>query len=195
MPVAHLTRRMSLLLPFALAACGTEEPREFPPLSYDYLPQIQLDVGTVEIEQRFIPSGRPPDVSQLAPVRPVDALRTMAQERLRAFGTNGRAVFAIQDASLKRTGDVIDGSMAVILTIYRADGAQGGNATARVTRRNTGRVNSLRGTLYDMVKAMMDDMNVELEYQIRRNLREWLTTATAPETPVEQTPLETPPRR
>ena len=37
---------------------------------------------------------------------------------------------------------------------------------------------------------MMNDMNVEFEYQIRRNLKAWLTTSTAPAAPVEQAPLD-----
>jgi hypothetical protein len=34
------------------------------------------------------------------------------------------------------------------------------------------------------------DMNVEFEYQIRKNLRTWLTSDAVPPTPVEQTPLD-----
>jgi len=42
---------------------------------------------------------------------------------------------------------------------------------------------------------MMDNMNVEFEYQVRRNLRAWLTSAAAPDTPVEQKPLDLPAQR
>ena len=47
--------------------------------------------------------------------------------------------------------------------------------------------------LYDMTKAMMSDMNVEFEYQLRHNLKDYLTSPAAPDTPVEQAPLEQPP--
>jgi hypothetical protein len=33
-------------------------------------------------------------------------------------------------------------------------------------------------------------MNVEFEYQIRHNLKDWLTTSAAPDTPVQQAPLD-----
>ena len=46
-----------------------------------------------------------------------------------------------------------------------------------------------RTVLYDMTKSMMSDMNVEFEYQIRRNLKDWLTNGAAPGMPVEQAPL------
>lgn len=193
MPTPGLTRRASLLLPLLLAACGgEEEPQIYPALRYAYLPPIRLNVATIEVQQRFIPSGVSPDVTQIAPVRPADALRAMAEDRLQAFGSSGRAVFSILDASLVRHRDVIDGAMAVRLDIYGPDNARVGFAEARVTRQHTGDPDPIRKTLYEMVKAMMDSMNVEFEYQVRRVLRSWVTTGTAAETPVEQTPLGAP---
>jgi hypothetical protein len=189
----HLTRRHALLLPIALVACSEEAP-VFAPLSYDYLPPIQLNVATVEVEQRFIPSGVPPDVTAEDPAPPVEALRAMATGRLKAFGVAGRAVFAILDASLTRQGDVIAGSMAVSLTVYAADGNQAGFAEAHVEHNQSGDIDNLHKTLYDITKTMMDNMNVEFEYQVRRNLRAWLTTAGAPDTPVQQTPLDQAPQ-
>jgi hypothetical protein len=192
MPAASLTRRTLLALPLAMAACEGGDTGSYAPLRYDYLPLIMLNVAGIEIEQLYVPSGQAPDVSTLAPVPPVEALRAMAQDRLKAFGTTGRGVFAIQDASLVRRGDTISGSMAVTLTIYApaAMGPAAGFAQARVAREVSGRGGSLRSTLYDMVRAMMDQMNVELEYQIRRNLREWLVSTTSSPTAVEQAPLD-----
>jgi hypothetical protein len=191
-----LSRRAILALPLLLAACGDDEPPDtanaFPPLRYDYLPPLQLNVSSIEVQQRFIPAGVPPDVSASDPVQPVDALKAMANDRLQALGTTNKAVFAITDATLSRVNDVITGSMAVSLTIYDANNEQGGYATAAVERSHTGQVPDLGQTLYDMTKRMMDDMNVEFEYQVRRNLKDWLTTATAPDTPVEQAPLARP---
>jgi hypothetical protein len=191
----HLTRRQALLLPIALVACGEEEPVVFAPLRYDYLPPIQLNVATVEVEQRFIPSGVPPDVTAEDPAPPIEALRAMATGRLQTFGVTGRAVFAILDASLTRQGNVIAGSMAVSLTVYGADGAQAGFAEAHVEHNQSGEIDNLRKTLYDITKTMMDNMNVEFEYQVRRNLRAWLTTPAAPDTPVQQTPLTQSPQQ
>lgn len=187
----HLTRRLALLMPLALAACGEDEP-VFAPLRYDYLPPIQLNVATVDIEQRFVPSGVRPDVTAQDPEPPVDALKAMANDRLKAFGTAGKAVFAILDASLTRRGDVINGAMRVSLTVYGPDGQQGGFAEARVTQRQSRDVDDLRVALYNITKTMMDDMNVEFEYQVRQHLRDWLSSTGAPETPVQQAPLDQP---
>ena len=189
MPAAFLTRRLALLLPLALAACGGDEQEVFEPLRYNYLPPIQLNVAAIAIEQRFVPAGVAPDVSGQDPAPPIDALRAMASDRLQAFGTSNRAVFAILDASLTRENDVVRGAFAVSLTIYADDGNQSGFAEARVESRHSGRIDDLRSVLYDMTKSMMSDMNVEFEYQIHRNLKAWLTRAAAPDMPVEQAPL------
>jgi hypothetical protein len=191
MPAGYLTRRCALLLPLALAACGGGgEEQAYEPLRYNYLPPIQLNVARIDIEQRFVPAGVPPDVSNEDPVPPISALRAMAADRLQAFGTANRAVFAILDASLMRNDGVIRGAFAVSLTIVGDNGAQLGFVEARVQGGHTGPVENLRSVLYDMTKSMMNDMNVEFEYQIRRNLKSWLTNAVAPAAPVEQAPLD-----
>jgi len=192
MPPGYLTRRFSLLLPLALAACGGGEDRVFEPLRFNYLPPIQLNVAAIEIEQRFVPSGVAPDVSGQDPVPPITALRAMANDRLQAFGTSNRAVFAILDGSMTRNSDVVRGAFAVSLTIYGDGGDQRGFAEARVESRRSGPIDDLRPVLYDMTKSMMDDMNVEFEYQIHRNLKSWLTSAVAPDMPVQQAPLDGP---
>jgi hypothetical protein len=195
MQAGHPTRRFVLLLPLALAACGGDDEPIYEPLRYNYLPPIQLNVASVAIEQRFVPAGVAPDVSNLDPVPPVDALKAMANDRLQAFGTSNKAVFAILDGSLTRDGDVVIGSMTVALTILDDNGTQLGYAEARVQSRHTGETNHIRPVLYDMTKSMMSDMNIEFEFQIRRNLKDLLTTGAAPGAPVEQAPLDQPPPR
>jgi hypothetical protein len=196
MQAGYMTRRSALLLPLVLAACGGEEEEQvFEPLRYNYLPPLQLNVASIAIEQRFVPSGVDPDVSNQDPVPPIEALKAMANDRLQAFGTANKAVFAILDASLVRQNDIVTGSFAVSLTILDDPGTQLGFAEARVQSRHTGRIGDIRPVLYDMTKAMMSDMNVEFEYQIRHNLKNYLTEAVAPDTPVEQAPLEQSPGR
>jgi hypothetical protein len=182
---------MALLLPVILAACSSEEDfSAFAPLHYDYLPPISLNVAAIEIRQQFFPSGARPDVTSQDPAPPVTALKTMAQDRLKAFGTSGRAVFAIIDASLTQRGDTIDGSMLVSLTIVADDGHPLGVARAQVNRHDSGSSGGLRRTLYEFTKAMMDTMNIEFEYQVRNTLKAFLIEPAAPEAPVQQAPLD-----
>ena len=192
MQSGYLTRRLALLLPFALAACGGEPAESFPPLRFNDLPPIQLNVSSIDIEQRFFPSGMDPDVSKKAPVPPIEALKAMANDRLQAFGTANKAVFAILDGSLTRENDVVTGSFAVSLTILDDNGGQLGFAEARVQSRHVGHFHDIRPVLYDMTKTMMNDMNIEFEYQIRHNLKAWLTDGAAPDMPVQQAPLDQP---
>jgi hypothetical protein len=194
MRTGHLTRRFVLTLPLSLAACGGEPEPVYEPLRYNYLPPLQLSVTSIEVEQRFIPAGVPPDVTSQDPVAPIDALKAMANDRLQAFGTANKAIFAILDASITRENDTVTGSFAVSLAILDDSGAQTGFAEARVQSRHSGRIKDLRPVLYDMTKSMMNDMNIEFEYHIRRSLKAWLTSTVAPDTPVEQAPLEQPPR-
>ena len=187
-----MTRRAALLLPLLLAGCGSREKRTFPPLRYDHLLPLQLNVAAIAIEQRFAPSNASPDVSQYAPVSPLRALRTMAEDRLQALGSGGQATFIIQDASLTRRRDTLSGSFAVQLDVRGAPGALGaptGYARAQVSGSYTGDLGDLSGPLYDLTKDLMDRMNVEFEYQVRRSLAAWLVPAGANRAPVEQQPL------
>lgn len=193
MPAVRLTRRSSLLLPFLLAACGDDTPRNFPPLRYDYLKPIDLAVKTVDIELRTGGS----DLGREAPANPLEVLRQMGEDRLKALGNAGRAVFSISEASLTRDDDSVVGVLNAKLEIFGDDGQRAGFAQAQVTRTHTGRISDKQQLLYDMVSGMMNDMNVELEHQIRTQLKQWLAESAPPAVPdaVESTPLTPPPGR
>ncbi len=129
-----LTRRASLLLPLMLGACGGDEAAtSFPPLRYDYLTPLRLNVATIQVEQRFVPSGVAPDVTQFAPVPPLSALRAMAEDRLQALGSADRAVFIIQNASLVRRRDTVTGNLSVELDIYNTPTTRAAFAQASVS--------------------------------------------------------------
>ena len=180
-----------------LLACSGPPPPEpvYAPPTYSYLNPLRLDVGTVEVVDDWTPG--PDDVGVFSPVRPLDALHRMAADRLGDGGSAGRAVLRIENASIRRTGDRLMGDLVVRLEIIGADGAPRGFATAEVTR--TALLpdqDMLRQTLYALTNDMMRDMNVELEYQVRRSLGRWLV-GTAPAgaalpAPVEQQPLPPP---
>jgi hypothetical protein len=192
-PLRHAV--LTLLLPLVLAGCGGGHARDYPPLTYDYLPQIRLNVASVEIDDRFVPAGHD-DVTANSPVKPVTALKQMAQDRLKPFGNAGRAVLVIKDASLQKTRDEVIGTLSVELDVYASDNKRAGFAIADVAQKRTGDIGDLRGALYDMTKLMMDRMNVELEYQVRRSLRDWLLTGNPTSTPlpVQKQDLEPPPQ-
>lgn len=188
--LTKLPRRAALLLPWAVAACGGEaSSRPMPPLRYDYLTPLRLNVAAVDVGDAPPPSP----VEALSPAPAGATLRQMALDRLAAGGISGRAAFVIDQAQVGQSPGGLSGLLAVHLDILGADGARAGFAEARVSRSSTAD-GDLRGALYDLTRQMMDDMNVELEFEIRRSLRDWLQdpTAAPPPAPVEQQDLPSP---
>ncbi len=171
-----ITRRTVLLLPLLAAACADEEaaPRSFPMPSYSYLTPIRLNVASVSVEDRSAPGSN--SLESLSPLRPADALRQMANDRLFAAGSAGRAVFVINQASLTRSDGGIDGVMAVHLDVYADATSRAGYAEARVARHRTSTDmdEDPHRVLYNFTLQMMQDMNVEFEFQVRRSLKDWL---------------------
>ncbi len=171
-------RRLSLFAPLCaallLAACSdAPAPRtDFPALSYSYLPVLRLSVSSLTVKNQAPIEAN--DFSPQSPTLPVDSLGLMATQRLQAAGTSGTAVFVIDRASLIRTDTGIVGNFAVHIDVQSSDHQHVAFASARVSRTYTGDVTDLRGTLYDMTKQMMDDMNVEIEVQVKRTLTDWL---------------------
>ena len=199
-------RRLLLLLPLLAACASGDEPRSYPLPSYSHLTPLRLNVASIEVDDRSAPvSGD--QVAALSPLRPADALKQMAQDRLTVGGSGGRAVFVIDQADVRRGGAGLDGRMAVHLDIYAGGEQRVGFAEAQVVRRrvSTDMGEDPRAVLYDFVAQMMDDMNVEFEFQVRRSLKEYLqdTAGAAPlpppvqaedlAAPVRATPVPAPP--
>lgn len=191
------TRRALVLLLGAactLAGCGDDSPRlrtSFPPLRYDYLTPIRLNVASLEVRDE---AAGPPDIGASLPVPPAQALRSLAEDRISAAGASGKAVFLIDQAAIVPEGRGLLGSLAVRLEV-QGDGASAGFAEARVTRRVSGTGGDPRGAAYDLLRQMMDDMNVEFEFQVRRSLRDVLQSTAPnapPPAPVEQQELSPP---
>ena len=192
-----LSRRTLLLLPLAAAACTESTPprTSFPPLRYDYLNPIGLNVATIDATTRASAGGGADDITASAPIDLPAALQAVGADRMKAWGTAGRAEFVITEAALYRRSGGYEGALSVELDIYPAASNQrAAYAEARVFRRIENDSDDVRGTLYDLEKQLLDAMNVELEFQIRRNIRDWLVAApNATPAPVSAQPLPLPP--
>lgn len=204
MTASRVTRRVALStltmsapvsalgLPGLLAGCGGRaRPVSFAPMGWDYLPRLKLNVAAIDINAAWTSRAGNRERGFLAPTPPVDALRRMAMDRLIPAGASGRAVFIIDDASIVQVRDTYQGVFAVHLDVSTSDGTRSGYAEARVLRTRTidnDSPDGVRAGLYDMVRQMMTDMNVEFEFQVRHSLRDYLQT-TEPAAP-EQGPVE-----
>ena len=179
----------------ALSACETAptEPA-FPELSYSHLPAMRLDVRTVEIVPEYQPPATPPHVEHLFAVKPIDAVRRWAGERLAASGAAGVARVVIKRASvvevpLKRTTGVrgwlttdqterYDGVIEVAIDIHDGNGRTRGEVSSRVQRSRTVpediSLHDRETMWFQLTEAMMNDLNAALETQIRSHLRAML---------------------
>lgn len=204
-PRAMIARRLQhlavLVVALLLAGCGGEPPPpDYSKPNYDHLVALNLMVGRVDIDASWAPRGAGRRVEFLAPVTPRDALRRMAEDRLVAVGTTGHVVFTIEDASIVRGARHYEGALAARLELLDDEGKQLGKVGVRVLQlRPVGEESAaaVRDDLYAFVRDLMAEMNVELEFQTRRALRDFLqvTRPTAPETgPVETQSLDAPPK-
>ena len=168
-----------------LAGCAERVAPVFEPLDFDYLTKIKLDVASVDIDDGWVPSGGAQQVGHLAPTRPTVALRNMAATRLLPGGSQGRAVFTIEDASIIRQRGTYVGRFAVRLDLFTADNQPNGTVSAQVDGRRPVSDDddiSVRTDLDALVTRMMGGMNVEFEFQLRQALKAQLQT-TSPDAP------------
>ncbi len=179
---------LALLLPLAACAGGeTAAPQSFAPLSYAYLTPLHLDVANVVVDDQAAAQDGS-DVAARSPVPPAQALAQMARDRIFPGGGTGEARFVIDQASIERRGDHLDGRLAVHLDL--AGAGRSGHAEAQVSRSTVGGEGDLQARLYALTKQMMDDMNVEFEYQVRHSLQAWLQAQGDTLAPVAAQPLD-----
>ncbi len=201
-------RRAALAGLLATAACGGREqplPASVPPVgppSYAYLLPLRLAVGRIEIVPQSDAAATrtmPP-----APLSPANVVSAMAQDRLSAAGGPGSARFRTLVATLTResagAGGVFTTAterltcvMRCRLEILSDEGAPAGFAEAEVRRtatRPAGSPAERAQAAEEIVRLAGSDLNVEFEYQLRRNLRSVLRAAPSPDAPAAPAPDE-----
>lgn len=182
-----------LIIAMAVGGCETSPAgRRFPELTYAHLGKIPLDVARIDIADEYQEPLRPPNVDHLFPTPPERAMRRWATDRLTATGTPDRyARFVIQDAKvieteLPRTRGVrgafttdqtqrYDLTLSAAIEIREERGDyRSGYATASTSRSRTVAeditVNDRERIWFEMLEQAMNDLNAELERQIRGNL-------------------------
>lgn len=187
-------RRLLLLAPLALAACGggdepppAKKPASRPPLRYGYLPPIRLNAAKLETSDESGASGGEDSVAP--PIDLTDTLFRLARDRLKPVAKTGVARFQVQTASLTRDKDTLRGTISVRLDIREETSGDAAYAEARVTGSAPIGAAGEQDAAYDLVKSLMDDLNVELEYQIRKELRAWVVAPVA-DTPAQAKPAK-----
>jgi hypothetical protein len=174
---------------FLAAACTTPpESPDFPVPRYTEKPPIKLDVADIRVQQSYEPPLKAPNVEHLVPLRPADAARQWAQDRLEAVGETGTATLDIVDASVTQKGVETEGGIGGWLTTepearYTAS-MELAMRIERPTDSGSARVRGVRGTgvlegssiherekvVYRLVKNLMDDLDGQMQTTLTDSL-------------------------
>jgi hypothetical protein len=179
-----MRRAVAFGLAMGLAACGGPPPPPvvYKPLDYSYLPPITLRVATVNVSNIYVPDPGAATLIGQDPEPPATALLAVATRRLIGNGTPGTADFTVENASIEPVGGNLVGTLTARLDVKSADGRRNGFTEASVSHSQTAPDSDAtpadwQAALYGMTKALMDSMNVQLQYQIQRNLGDWVVYA------------------
>lgn len=171
-----------------LAACSMDDPtNRFAQLTYQHRPDINLDVGEIQIEQAYVTPGQPPNVDHRFPVQPKDAAVRWAQDRLVARGDRLAFRYIVREASAIETPLPVSGGVSGMLTTDQSeryelhlvvemqvlDGRQiQGNATAEARRSITvaedSSLSEREEVWYRLTEETMRDLDLQLEETIRK---------------------------
>ena len=181
-----------LVLLGVLAAACTVAPtqNQWPEITYKHRPPLRFDVGQVVIDKRYSEPLAPPNVEHLIPVSPATLAQQWARDRLVAAGSVGRLVYTIVDASVVEkpldTKSGIEGlftvdqseryeaHLAVQVHLEDIPGLARASVTAEAERWVTvpedATLNEREATLFVLSKALMNDLDVELEKALLQNM-------------------------
>jgi len=189
-------RLVPAVLAVAFAAgCDTILPlNAFPDLRYNHLAPIRLDAVRVDVVEEYKSIGARPYVEHEFPQRPAAVAARWATDRLHAVGTSNIVRVTILKGSvvevpLARTSGVkgvftidqsekYDGALSVRIEIIGPDGRQLAYVTSQATvSRSVSEDITLADrekTWFRMTEAMMNELNLSLERQIREHFKSWL---------------------
>ncbi|MDY0882225.1 hypothetical protein ACFPL7_21795 [Dongia soli] len=182
-------------LPLLAAACSSPPPApQLPPLTYNALPPIRLDVAQVQIDQSYQAPGTAPHIDHLFPQIPAQVAAQWARDRLQAAGQSGQAVYTVTDASATDTvlprpqsfsamltdeqSNRYDLNIAVRLQVTSGDGTRHGavqvsaNRSQTVSEKTTPEQREV--VWYQLTQQTMNDLNVKLERDIGAHLAGFL---------------------
>jgi hypothetical protein len=171
----------------ALAAgCSSPPPpQSFAPLNYSYLPPIVFKVANLTVANNYVPTPNEATLIGEDPEPPATALLAMLNHRIVASGAPGTGTVTIEVASIDQAGGNLTGAMTVDIHLVSADGRSTGFTEATVSASHTApdsdaSQNDVQAALYDLTKQLMDNMNVQLQYQVQHNLGPWLSWSSTP---------------
>jgi hypothetical protein len=182
--------RLAFVFPLlgALAAgCAVDDPgNRFAGLTYEHLPDINLDVGEIQVEQAYKATTEAPNVGHRFPVPPKDAAVRWGQDRLAAKGNRLTFRYIVRHASaievelpksqgvtgLLTTDQSERYEVNIVIDMQILDGRQvQGTASAEARRSVTVpediTLNEREKVWYKLTEDTMNDLNDQLEETIK----------------------------
>jgi hypothetical protein len=168
------------------------------------LPPISLRVASVNVQNVYVPSADDATLIGEAPEAPANALLDMLNRRLIPSGAPGTATVTVEMASLDETGGNLTGTLSVRVDLTGPRGATGfteANVSHTQAAPDSDAPEDMRAALYGLTKNLMDQMNVQLQYQLQHDLAPWVVyntgaaaaaVGTAPGSGIVATPLPGP---
>jgi hypothetical protein len=188
-------RAAAVVLTGLLVACaGGYETFQPPPLDFSKNPPLRLAVDRVTVQSAYRPQDDPPFIDNQMPLKPEDAIRLLLDHRLVAVGGPGAVQAVILDASVKEQPLETQSGVRGFFTTESAVRLEG-RFQVRVDRLNpAGEVVSSVSTAvvrtrsipegaafverqkigYELVRELLDDLDVALAANIRANFGEIL---------------------
>lgn len=188
-------RLAAVVLALAVAACDMPAPQQqMPQLTYSHLKAFRLDVGRLELVDEYRPPLRAPNVEHLMPVSPEAAAKRWAQDRLQPMGRAGTARFIIRNAAVTETPLKVDAgvsglfkkqqetryeaSLEVVFQILDERQFPKSEVVARAARSRTVpegiTLNDRDRVWYDMVEALVQDINQQMDGLVGQYMAPWL---------------------
>jgi hypothetical protein len=174
-----------------LVACESAPPQRptFADIRFTDQPPIRIDAAGVDIERVFRSTLQAPYVEHLFPVTPERAMESWARDRLQASGTDRRVRVRIIDASVKevelpRTTGIsgafttdqaqrYDATAEMSVDLMNDRGFPERSVSAKASRSRSVpeniTPNDRERAWYELTRALMADLDAELERQIRAN--------------------------
>jgi hypothetical protein len=178
-----------------VAGCAAEVQKPgFPQISFAHLQPISLNVARVEVENRYVSPAARPNVEHEFPVSPAAVAMNWGRDRLRTAGASGVARVVVRRASvvevpLKRsegvkglfTRDQSERYDAVIDMMAEIRDKAGNvrvtvESTAKRSRTVSENISPIKRekVWFEMTEAMMSDLNMALENQMRIHMKDWI---------------------
>ncbi len=173
-----------------LAACAIDAPRpRIDDIRFTDKTPFRLNVARIDIVDDYRAPKRLPNVDHTFPIKPRQAARNWARDRLRAVGRTGRAVVTIVEASviekkLKRERGVTGlfkieqserytGHVILRIELSTGDGRGRAQVTGKSRREQTVPEDITLNERYvffnEFTQAMLSDLDRELSAKIRQH--------------------------